>query len=208
MGNKTAPHEFLKYDNVILASKSPRRLDILNKHGIYPIIAFQEVDEIISSDMDFCEVVKALSLKKALAATKLDSIRTLKGFFLLIASDTVVYKDEIMGKPVDKNDAIRMLRKIRNTNHQVASGVTLIEIKDGIPDLDNAKSFAELTDITCTDYSDEQILEYISSGEPFDKAGSYAIQGLFGKYIKEFNGDYENVVGLPFTRIIHELKSM
>ena len=87
----------------------------------------------------------------------------------------------------------------------MASGVTLIEIKDGSPRLDDVKSFVEITEIVCGDYSDEEINEYIATDEPFDKAGSYAIQGGFRKYISEFHGDYENVVGLPYSRMIAEL---
>lgn len=206
MSNKAAPIEFSKYSNILLASKSPRRLEILNNHGIAPIIVAQNVDESISDNMDFREVVKTLSLKKAKAAV--DALKSTETCSLLIASDTVVYKDEIMGKPLDDNDAFNMLKKIRGTSHQVASGVTLIEINNGIPDIENAKVFAEVTKIYCKNYSDKDIFEYISSGEPFDKAGSYAIQGIFRKYIQGFEGDYENVVGLPFNRILAELKTL
>ena len=194
-----------RYDRVILASKSPRRLDILRDHGIEPIIMPGNTDESLPDGISFTDAVTMLSERKAMAALELPAILGFEGKSLLIASDTIVYKDIIMGKPIDNEDSFNMLASLRNDTHYVASGVTLIDIIDGVPQIDDICSFAEVTEIICDDYTDEDIWSYIKTGEPADKAGSYAIQGGFKKYIREFRGDYENVVGLPYNRIISEL---
>lgn len=118
---------------------------------------------------------------------------------LIIAADTIVYKDEILGKPKDEADAFRMLSSYRNTVHQVMTGVTLMDVQSGA-----VHSFCETTHIRCKDYSDEDIWSYIRECRPFDKAGAYGIQEDFSKYIDRCDGDYENVVGLPFSRLERE----
>lgn len=193
------------YDRIILASKSPRRLDILREHGIEPIVMPGNADELLPCDISFTDAVTMLSDRKALAALEQPGITEFDGKSLVIASDTIVYKDKIMGKPIDEGDAFDMLSSLRNDMHYVASGVTLIAVINGEPQPDTRISFAEVTEIICGDYTDEDIRSYIATGEPMDKAGAYAIQGGFRKYISEFKGDYENVVGLPYSRIISEL---
>jgi maf-like protein len=193
------------YDRIILASKSPRRLDILREHGIEPIVLPGNADESLPDDISFTDAVVMLSDRKALAALEHPKIAEFEGKSLIIASDTIVYKDKVMGKPIDEEDAFIMLSSLRNDKHYVASGVTLIAVINGEPQLDNRMSFAEITEIICGDYTDEDIRSYIATGEPMDKAGAYAIQGGFRKYISEFKGDYENVVGLPYNMIISEL---
>ena len=101
-----------------------------------------------------------------------------------------------MGKPADAEDAFRMLDSIRGTSHYVVTGVALTDTSTGI-----CTVLSDITEVHCKDYTDEDILHYISTEEPYDKAGSYAIQGYFGKYIDHIEGDYENVVGLPYYRI-------
>ena len=110
-----------------------------------------------------------------------------------------MYKDEILGKPKDEADAFRMLSSYRNTVHQVMTGVTLIDVQSGA-----VHSFCETTHIRCKDYTDEDIWTYIRECRPFDKAGAYGIQEDFSKYIDRCDGDYENVVGLPFSRLERE----
>ena len=194
-----------RYDRVILASKSPRRLDILRNHGVEPIVKPGNADESLPEGISFTDAVTMLSKRKAMAALELPDILGLEGKSLLIASDTIVYKDIIMGKPRDNEDAFNMLSSLRNDTHYVATGVTLIDIIDGVPQIDDICSFSEVTEIICGAYTDEDIWSYIKTGEPADKAGAYAIQGGFRKYIRAFRGDYENVVGLPYNRIISEL---
>ena len=181
---------------IILASQSPRRLEILNKHGISPIVMPADVDETLPEDISMEEAVKMLALKKAEAVY--DSIKNSHEYrdSIIIGSDTIVYKNGIMGKPVDHDDAFRMLSSIRNTSHYVATGVALIDSNTG-----KSTVLCDITTVYCKDYSDAEIEEYIAECQPFDKAGSYAIQGEFSKYIDHIDGDYENVVGLPFHLI-------
>ena len=145
-----------------------------------------------------------LALKKALAAEKLilGEKPELTGS-LIIAADTIVYKDGIMGKPQDIDDARRMITAIRNTTHFVASGVALVVA--GEP---RRRSFCEITEVTCGDYDDSAIEAYIATDEPYDKAGGYAIQGTFGRYITHILGDYDNVVGLPCIRMLSEIEML
>lgn len=181
---------------IILASSSPRRLEILNKHGIDPIILPQDADESLPEGIGMTGAVETLSSKKARACY--ESIKDDPRYegCVIIGADTIVWKDEIMGKPADHDDAFRMLDKIRGTFHYVVTGVCLIDKDSG-----SETVLSDITTVHCINYSDEDIEAYISDTEPYDKAGSYAIQGHFGKYIDHIEGDYENVVGLPFYRI-------
>lgn len=189
------------FDNVILASQSPRRLEILRAHGIEPLVMPTDTDESLPENITMEEAVTSLSLLKAAASANSSAVSPYIGTnTVLIAADTIVYKDELMGKPADRNEAFEMLSSIRNTVHYVATGVTLIYLESGA-----TKYFCEVTKVFCKDYTDEEIYEYIDQEKPYDKAGSYAIQGPFGKYIDHIEGDYENVVGLPYNRICEEI---
>ena len=119
---------------------------------------------------------------------------------VILAADTIVYKDGIMGKPKDRQDAFRMLSLLRNDVHYVVTGVTLVEAG-----CQNARVFAEVTKVFVKDFTDEQLNAYLDTDEPYDKAGGYAIQGLFGKYIDHIEGSYDNVVGFPWEKIVKEL---
>ncbi len=186
--------------NYILASGSPRRIDIIKKHGINPTIIPAQIKENIPPIKGMKETVMFLALKKAKSVEALGSNKIPKGS-IIIAADTIVYKDKIMGKPSDKNDGFRMLSELRNTHHYVATGVALVESEN-----QNARVFAEITKVYFKDYTDEELLEYLNSDEAYDKAGGYAIQGHFAKYIDKIEGDYDNVVGFPWNRIENELK--
>ena len=181
---------------IILASQSPRRLEILNKHGIEPIVMPADIDETLPDDISCEDAVEKLADKKAMAVYEQVKSDPEYADAVIIGSDTIVYKDKIMGKPVDAEDAFSMLSSIRNTKHYVATGVAIIEVQTG-----KETVLCDLTTVYCKDYSDEEIWAYIESAKPFDKAGSYAIQGEFSKFIDHIDGDYENVVGLPFHRI-------
>ena len=186
---------------IILASKSPRRLEILNKHGIDPVILPQDTDESLPDGIGMTEAVEKLASDKAHACY--DAVKNDPAYdgFIILGADTIVWKDELMGKPIDKADAFRMLDKIRGTYHYVLTGVCLIDVSTG-----SEKIMHDVTTVYCTDYSDEDIEDYISRDEPYDKAGSYAIQGYFGRYIDHIDGDYENVMGLPFHIIEDALR--
>lgn len=126
--------------------------------------------------------------------------------YIIICADTMVaIGDEILGKPKDREDARRMLRLIQGTSHQVYTGVTLAKVENGE---NSIVTFCEKTDVIVFPMTEEEICEYSESGECDDKAGAYAIQGLFAKYIKGFNGDFDNVVGLPVKRLCEELRKL
>jgi len=186
---------------IILASSSPRRLEILEKHGIEPIVLPQDTDEHLPDGIGMTESVEALASQKARSCY--DAIKDDPRYdgHIIIGADTIVWKDEIMGKPADADDAFRMLDKIRGTFHYVVTGICLIDKNSGSETI-----LSDVTSVHCVNYSDEDIRSYISMSEPYDKAGSYAIQGYFGRYIDHIDGDYENVVGLPFYRIENALK--
>jgi septum formation protein len=184
--------------SVILASASPRRLEILKKHGIEPVILPQDTDESLPEGIGMTEAVETLSTAKARACYEAVKDDPQYAGYVILGADTIVWKDEIMGKPVDKADAWRMLDKIRGTYHYVVTGVCLIDVNSGAQTVMN-----DVTAVHCVNYSEDDIEDYISREESYDKAGSYAIQGYFGRYIDHIDGDYENVVGLPF-HIIEE----
>lgn len=181
---------------IILASKSPRRIEILHKHGVSPVLMPTETDESLPEGIGMRDAVEMLAKRKASACY--DAVKDDPEYtgYIIIGADTIVWKNEIMGKPEDRDDARRMLDSIRGTVHYVVTGVALIDIKTG-----ETTVFSDVTEVHCKNYSDEDIEEYLSLEEPYDKAGSYAIQGYFGKHIDHINGDYENVVGLPYYRI-------
>lgn len=181
---------------IILASKSPRRLDILRSHGYEPIVLPADADETLPDGIDMESAVRILALKKARACYEKVSGKEEYAGCIIIGADTIVYKDEIMGKPENREDAFRMLDSIRNTFHYVSTGVAMIDVDTGEETVTN-----DVTKVYCKNYSDQDIEDYLDTDEPYDKAGAYAIQGLFGKHIDHFDGDYENVVGLPFYAI-------
>ena len=148
------------------------------------------------------EAVKQLASDKAASV-----IRTMKDSAdgtIVIGSDTVVvFENVILGKPYDTEDAVNTLKKLQANTHQ--------DIPAFLYGKRKKKSgqnihFYESTDVTFYPVSDEEIREYVATGEPMDKAGSYGIQGLFGIYVKGINGDYNNVVGLPVARLFYEMK--
>lgn len=183
----------------ILASSSPRRKEILKSHGFHINIIPANINETLPSEISPKDAVMYLALKKALWVENNHNVEKEK---LIIASDTIVYADEIFGKPNNLEDAKRMISRINGKCHQVITGVALI-----YSGLTERYCFYDVTDVYCKNMSDKDIDEYIGTSEPYDKAGGYAIQGLFGKYIDHIDGDYENVVGLPYYRIESILKN-
>lgn len=183
---------------VILASASPRRRELLMQVGIIPEVVPSHVEELVTKTRPD-EVVMELSAQKAedVAAAYGNDERDL----VIIGSDTVVAaKGEILGKPKDEADAVRMISMIQGTAHQVYTGVTMIFVKTG-----ERVTFAEKTDVYVYPMTEQQIQEYVKTKEPMDKAGGYGIQGCFAAYIKGIFGDYNSVVGLPIGRVCQEL---
>ena len=184
---------------LILASASPRRKELLEKIGLPFMVQPAKGEERITQKSP-AAVVMELSRQKAeeIAAAQTEDC-------IIIGADTVVAKGEkIMGKPKDAADAKQMLRSIADDCHQVYTGVTLI--RTGAHP--QSVTFQEKTDVCLYPISDAELDAYIASGDPMDKAGAYGIQGDFAIYVKRIAGDYYNVVGLPIGRVYQELKRM
>ena len=184
------------YSEIILASKSPRRKELLghitNRFTIVPA----EGDEVQVGNTPE-EIVQNLARAKASEVYRRFSD---KENLLVIGADTIVVLDSvILGKPKDRDVAYDMLRSLSGRTHKVMTGVAL-------KNSSNEKVFCEITEVEFCGISDAEIEEYIESGDPFDKAGSYGIQGDFAKYVKGIKGDYFNAVGLAVARIYQELK--
>ncbi len=186
---------------IILASASPRRKQLLSKAGVSFTVIPAEGDERRTSE-DPGEAVQQLAHDKAAWVAR--SLVECEEGTLVIGSDTiVVFENNILGKPKNQKDAAETLEKLQGNTHQVYTGVTVLERKNGEWE---EHTFFESTDVTFYPVSHEEILDYIATGEPMDKAGSYGIQGLFGIYVKSICGDYNNVVGLPVARLFYEMK--
>lgn len=183
---------------IILASASPRRKELLLNAGVQFEVRPGNGEEYITSHKPE-EVVKELSEQKALSAV----FPTEEGT-VIIGSDTIVsFEGKILGKPSDEEDAVQTLLMLQGNTHQVYTGVTVLEYKAGCWE---KHVFAECTDVTFYPVSEKEIRDYVKTGEPMDKAGSYGIQGLFGTYVKSITGEYSNVVGLPVGRLFYETK--
>lgn len=180
---------------VILASRSPRRREILSMLGVRFEIVSADADE--RSDItDPCTLVQELALRKGRATKALLQERgEWTEDTLVIASDTVVANgNEILGKPQDERDAARMLRSLSGHAHRVISGVALLCGEREV-------TAADSTGVRFAPMSEVEIDWYVASGEPMDKAGAYAVQGLASLFIEGLEGDYFNVVGLPVYRL-------
>lgn len=188
--------------NIILASSSPRRIELFQRNGFKPITISPDVDETFNDSLSKEQTVMYLALKKGLAVERgvLNDQTLADSNPFIISADTIVYKDKVIGKPTDHDDAFRILKSLCNTSHFVVTGVAIIQA--GMP---IRKLFYETTEVFFKDYSDEVINNYIESEEVLDKAGSYAIQSdIWGKNIDEISGDYNNVMGFPWDRFINE----
>ena len=198
---------------IILASASPRRKELLEQIGLEFEICPAKGEEIITKTIPE-EVVMELSKQKAeevaaMVATFGENHKeiTTPSDILVIGADTVVaYEGKILGKPKDEEDAKRMLNMLQGNTHSVYTGVTLCLIdKSGkVGEI----VFNEKTDVTMHPMTAEEIERYVTTGEPMDKAGAYGIQGKCAIYIEKIDGDYNNVVGLPISRIYQKLKSV
>lgn len=184
--------------NIILASKSPRRKEILEQIGVSFTIIPSDKEEIITSN-DPEAVVKELALCKAE-----DIASSITKDAVIIGTDTVVVlNNKILGKPKDENHAKEMLCSLQNQWHEVYSGVALIIKKTGSED--KVINFAVKTKVSIAPMSKKQITDYVATKEPLDKAGAYGIQGKFAVYVNGLDGDYYNVVGLPISKIYEVL---
>lgn len=188
---------------IYLASASPRRKELLKQVGLSFKTMPSTVEEKITKTEPH-EVVEELSYQKAVDVCGRLADEG-KEDFVVIGADTVVACwGEILGKPADKEDAVRMLKKLQGGSHQVYTGVTLAWKYQNMSAM--YATFSECTDVTMYSMNEEEIKKYVDSGEPMDKAGAYAIQGLCAAYIQGICGDYNNVVGLPVGRVCQELR--
>ena len=184
---------------LILASASPRRAAILRDAGYHFTVLSSAVDETPYPG----ESPEDLVLRLAQSKADLAAARSV-GPAILIAADTEVVLDgQIFGKPRSSEDARRMLKKLSGRTHTVLTGVALVRL----PNVERL-TFVESTLVEFAPVSDEEITRYLSTGEPHDKAGAYAIQGYAGRYIPRIAGCYFNVVGLPLARLQHALSEL
>lgn len=188
---------------IILASASPRRKELLKQIGIsFKTMPSIKEEKITKNTPE--EIVEELSYQKAvdICGQLGDSM---KEDFVVIGADTIVsIWGEIMGKPIDKENACEMLSKLQGKSHQVYTGVTLAWKYKDTPAMFH--TFHECSDVTVYPMTEEEIRSYVNSGEPMDKAGAYAVQGKFAAYIQGICGDYNNIVGLPIGRVYQEMK--
>jgi septum formation protein len=184
---------------IVLASASPRRIEILKTAGYAFDVLPSDVDESTRPDESPADYVLRLAIEKASAITP-------ESPSLVIGADTTVVADgEILAKPEDAEDARRMLRLLSNRVHDVLTGVAVRRTADGA-----IRAACEVTKVWFEELSEEWMTDYINSGEPFGKAGAYAIQGIAGTRISRIDGNYLNVVGLPATtvrRLVDELQT-
>ena len=181
---------------IILASSSPRRKELLKNLVSDFEIKVSNIDEKIDRPLNVSEIPYELAYRKAkaIAITHYDDI--------VIGSDTiVVFDNEVLEKPSDEKDAYRMLKLLNNRTHEVISGIAIIY-------QDKEIRYIEKSYVTFNNLTDKEILDYIATKDPMDKAGAYGIQNEYINLVKEFTGEYENIVGLPLIRLEKELKNI
>ncbi len=184
---------------VILASKSPRRKELMDLLGIEYEIMVSQVDEILEEGMSLEEQSKKLGYIKAKAV-----FDKTKGDRIVIGSDTLVVKDnKLFGKPKDRDDAINMIKELKNDKHQVITSIAILVEKDGKYE---QHIDCDITDVYVSDITEYEIEDWINTGKAYDKAGAYAIQLEFAKYIDKIDGNYDSVVGMPLNKVYKILK--
>jgi septum formation protein len=182
---------------IVLASASPRRQELLRNAGIRFTVQPANIDESPVAGENARDCTERLAREKALAV-----FRKRPQNFVLGADTIVTIDGLILGKPRDNNDAARMLRMLSGRTHTVITGVCLVAPGAGSA----VKVSSESTEVTMSEISEEEICEYVATGEPMDKAGAYAIQGMASRWVPRIEGDYSNVVGLPVALVYSMLR--
>ena len=178
----------------ILASASLRRIEMLTRYGYDFEVIPAEIEEVINNELEIEFAIEELAYLKA------NSVFLTHDDSVVLAADTVVVCDnQILGKPLDAKDAKDMLMMLSGKKHRVITGVCVLSNEKTIVD-------HEVTYVTFHDLSDIEIEEYLQHDEAFDKAGSYAIQGIASKFVSKVEGDYDNVVGLPLSKVTQLLE--
>jgi septum formation protein len=208
---------------IVLASGSPRRIEMFRAHGFEPIVRPADVDESVPAGLNARQAVMYLALKKALASAEAYGAsaegRGFKTPPFIIAADTSVCKDgRMFGKPASAAEARRTLAALRNGGHTVCTGVAILRgFPFGTRDAKDAQRrenavakrvFFDEARVFFTDYTDDDIEAYIATGEPFDKAGGYAVQGGFRMYADRVEGDVNTVMGFPWAMAERTLAEM
>ena len=180
---------------MILASASPRRKELLSLLGIPFVIEAADIDETMDPSLPAAQEVARVSRLKALAVPRNQED-------VVIAADTIVVCDnQVLGKPKDRDQAVSMLKLLSGRDHQVMTGCTVLHGE-------KSESFTEITDLHFRPLTDREIIKYVESGEPMDKAGAYGIQGGAALFCEKLSGDYYNVVGLPLCRLWKTLQKL
>jgi septum formation protein len=189
--------------SIVLASRSPRRKQLLEWAEIDFDILTKETDESFPADLPVHDVPVFIARNKALAVQQSDIYKRYESGNIIVAADTVVVLDNtIIGKPADEDEAIRILTRLSGQTHHVITGVVMMT--DG-----KEIAFSDITEVSFHDLSLEQINYYVENYKPLDKAGAYAIQEWIGVTgIKSIKGDFYNVMGLPVSRVVKELKNL
>ena len=187
---------------IILASSSKRRQDLLKMINLdYKVIVSDE-EEVVDNSLSVLENCQNISYQKAL-----NVLKKVKEDSIIISCDTVVCKDnELIGKPKDKLDATLMLKKLSGTSHIVYSCLTVLKVKNQ----EIIEEYKEVGEglVYVDSLSDEEIEDWINKGNPYNKAGGYAIQEEFGKYVTKVEGDFYSIVGLPLNKLYQILKNI
>jgi septum formation protein len=183
---------------IVLASASPRRSELLRSAGILFSVQPADIDEAPLAGEIAQDYAERLAREKALAVSQRRPLDYVLG------ADTIVVVDgAILGKPRDADDAVRMLRLLAGRSHEVITGVCVVS-----PGAGESKTASETTRVNMCELSDDEIREYVATGEPMDKAGAYAIQGMASRWIPRIEGDYSNVVGLPLALVYGMLREL
>ena len=189
----------------ILASGSPRRKELLARAGLKYRVLVSDADEDYPEGLKPEEIVKLLAGRKGHAVAEL--LKNGKETCVISADTIVVLDDRILGKPADRNESEKMIRALQGRDHQVWTGVQVIYMSEEDKSIEQEICFADCTTVHVISMDDAEIKAYVDGGEGDDKAGAYAIQGDFAKYISGYDGDFDNVVGLPVTHLIEVLNS-
>jgi len=186
----------LKKHSFILASQSPRRRELLRLLDIEFVVKPSDVEEIVEPGVPFEQVVMDLAKQKAAHIAYDHPDRIVLGFDTL-----VIHNHEALGKPRDRADAFQMLRRLSNDTHRVLTGCAMVCC-------DEIETFYDFADVTFHPMTDAEINDYLDTGEPFDKAGAYGIQGYGGRYVKKVDGDYYSVMGVPLSKLYQHIRGL
>ena len=180
--------------DIILASQSPRRRQVLEEMGLRFSVEPSQIEEHLDETLPLGKAIEQLAKAKALPIARKHPQS------IIIGADTLVAIDgRVLGKPQDEADAARMLRLLSGRAHQVVGGVAILCGNEEV-------LFHSVSEVRFFTISEEEIAAYIQSGEPMDKAGAYGIQGLGRQFVEGINGDYFNIVGLPIARVVRALR--